>query len=359
MGTSPGASTAGIFLAAFALVLTGCGKSGNGTDSDAQANSLSGVADAESTELEDLFRDSMDFDVSDVRNGSTNCTDIVDRADVPALITKWPVELKSFLTGVLKKFPSQAMIKAALHGIYLVPNSALYDEQTKSTSAGLACDRGSDYKGLIFLNYDSVIRKRSRGQVDQWQNSTSVTGQYLTTVEGDAAAVTLMHEVFHTIDNKLFVHGTNDALQRRQSFLGQSWVGDKPRYERGSILALNDTASEGRELRRCRHTQSTGTMLTGAMEDAESMAEELRNLAENTNFIVPYTMASPSEDFAESLTVYYFGTYYRSWQKRTVAFEKKTLFVHDTERILDTKQQHKTKVCAAATMIFGNCRLGN
>lgn len=355
MGRFPKIQFTGFLLGVSAMLLPGCGGSRSGDSASGQSNSLAAVANVENSSLEDLFHDNLDFDIEDVRNGSTNCNDIIDNADVAGLMMKWPAEFKTFLAGVLKKFPSPQMIRASLHGIYLVPNSALYDELTKSTSAGLACDRGSDYKGLIFLNYDSMIRKRSRGPIDQWQNSSSVSNKFLTTLEGDAAAVTLMHEVFHTIDNKLFVHGTNDALQRRQAFLGQSWVGEKPRFDRGAILALRD--SEDLSGRRCRYTQSVSAALTTSRDDADALAEELRNLADNTNFIVPYTMASPSEDFAESLTVYYFGVYYRSWQKRTVTFEKKPIFVHDTEQILNTKQQHKTKVCAAAKMIFGDCRL--
>jgi hypothetical protein len=91
--------------------------------------------------------------------------------------------------------------------------------------------------------------------------------------------------------------------------------------------------------------------------DPMLLANELKDLQDRSNFIVPYSLASPAEDFAETLTVYYFGVYYQSWQKRTVSAGKQPLFVHDTEKILQTKTQHIDKTCAAAELIFDECKL--
>jgi hypothetical protein len=351
--TSP-STTAALFIAVSILVSCSdsSSESGNGN-----ANSLTGSSDAKGTVISDLFRDALDFNPQDVREGSTNCTDIIDNPDVAGLFLKWPDQLKTYLSDILDKFPSQQLIKAAVHGIYLVPNSAMYDPTTKTSSAGLACDRGSDFKGLIFLNYNSVVQKRSRLGVGDWQASQSISNAYISVTEGDAAAVTLIHELFHAIDNKLFQHGSPENLGKRHAFQSQSWIGDAPKYARGMILSLNEAGTGNAPARRCKHSGKTVLQLLGAREDAQGLAQELQDLQEKTNFIVPYTMASPSEDFAETLTVYYFGAYYRSWQKRVVSFEKQPIFIHDTEFIIKTKQQHKSKICAAANLVFGSCKL--
>lgn len=343
----------------------GCADSGtdhaNGTASNSLADNSS---DAKPTSISSLFKDTVDFDKSDVAAGSTNCTDITSKEDISGLIITWPEDLKIFLSEVLSSFPAQQLITASVHGIYLVPNSVLYDQVSKISTAGLACDRGSDYKGLIFLNYNSVVQKRSGKGIKVWQPTFSVSNKAINVSEGDAAAVTLIHEIFHAIDNKLFQHGSLDAFGRRQAFKNLSWLDEKPRASRGQILSLAEVSATGHsQARRCSHTLRADFSLTTATDakptaaEVKGLADELRNLADNSNFIVPYTLASPSEDFAETLTVYYFGAYLNNWQKRDVRLDGQSVYLHDTGAILQTKQQHKSKVCAAAKLVFGSCKL--
>lgn len=356
-----------IVLASFVSLLFFAGCSDPSTDSgnNAASNSLSeNASDAKPNSIISLFKDTIDFDKSDVESGATNCSDITGKENIAELMVPWPEDLKSFLTEVLDKFPAQQLVTASVHGIYLVPNSVLYDQISKISTAGLACDRGSDFKGLIFLNYNSVVHKRSGKGINVWQPTLSVSNKAIAVSEGDAAAVTLVHELFHAIDNKLFQHGSLDAFGRRQAFKNLSWLNEKPRATRGQILSLAAASNDGvLPARRCNHSHkpefSLATMETTkpTEEETKALAAELRNLADSSNFIVPYTLASPSEDFAETLTVYYFGAYLNNWQKRDVRFNSQSLYLHDTGTILQTKPQHKAKVCAAAKLVFGSCKL--
>lgn len=346
-------------------MFAGCSDSSSDSGNNATSNSLAdNSAEVKPTTIKDLFKNTADFDKKDIEAGSTNCTDITDNQEIAGLMVAWPDDLKSFLTEVLSTFPAQQLITASVHGIYLVPDSVLTDPASKISTAGLACDRGSDYKGMIFLNYNSVVQKRSIKGIQVWQPTMSVSNNAINVSEGDAAAVTLIHELFHAIDNKLFQHGSLEAFGRRQAFKNLSWLDEKPRATRGQILSLAATAIEGNSpARRCNHSHksevalTTGTSIKPTADEVKSLAAELKNLADNSNFIVPYTLASPSEDFAETLTVYYFGAYLNNWQKRDVRLEGQSVYLHDTGSILQTKQQHKAKVCAAAKLVFGSCKL--
>ncbi len=349
-------------LMRFGLLLFICAGCSNGDD-QAQDEEISSIFDINDTHqsnqlLDDLFHDTMQFTRDDLQTGSTNCTDILDEGHIEDRIITWPSEVKNYFLENLSKFPNPDLISQSVHGIYLVTDATLYDQKSKTTAAGLACDRGSDFKGIIFLNYNSVIKRRSSLGIGAWQETRSKTNKYIDIIEGDTASITLMHEIFHAIDIKLFMHGTPENLQKRENLKSKSWIGDEPIFKRGPIIALNgsDDASADSTDHRCTHPIHSGLSLT-AGSSAEELAAELKRLQEQTNFIVPYTMASPAEDFAETLTVYYFGVFHQSWQKRTVSFEKKPLFVHDTESILRTKKQHIDKTCALAKLVFGRCEL--
>jgi len=347
-----------------AFVFSICAACSNGNDESAESTSSSLDANEfiiGSTSHETLFHDKMQFTREDLISGSTNCSDILDENHIEDQIITWPPELKRYLIEVLEQFPRPDLVSESVHGIYLVTDAALVDQKSMTTAAGLACDRGIDYKGIIFLNYNSMMKKRMPQGVANWQNSRSKTNKFIEVKEGDTAAITLMHEIFHAIDVKMLMHGTPDNIQKRAHFKSRSWVGNVPKHRRGEILSLNDngntdsTASD----HRCRHPihfHSELNLITNG-SDPKSLAKELQNLQDQSNFIVPYTMASPAEDFAETLTVYYFGVFFQSWQKRTVSLENKPIFVHDTELILRTKKQQIDKACAAAQLVFGDCQL--
>jgi hypothetical protein len=284
---------------------------------------------------------------------------------------------------VLVAFPAVDKGVLSVFAIYLVAYEVLSDPGTKASAAGLACDRGTDYKGIIFLNVASFVGDRAEDGIGAWRNLRAVSSRHVLLEAGDNAAVTMIHEVLHAIDNKLLVNGTDEALRTaRGAAMEASWKTFlEPKYNRISRYSLAESntpaASKGTPVDQLRdglkgrgftcRTRGTGDDamgLTGATP--EKLAEELKYLAEQTNFIVPYAMASAAEDFAESLTVYYFGVYQDSWQTRTVYAHDirakgpdggQVLYKHDTAAILRTSKLQSTKACALATLVFGSCRL--
>jgi len=69
---------------------------------------------------------------------------------------------------------------------------------------------------------------------------------------------------------------------------------------------------------------------------AQQLADELRYLADETNFIVPYTMANAIEDFAETLTVYHFLVKHDKADRRRVYDQNLTQVAPETRRCSTT-----------------------
>jgi hypothetical protein len=376
-------------MLAFALSACGTSRAGEGQDGSTiseaddratlEAQQRNADALPEAPELDSYFKDEMDFTLDDLRTGATNCRDILKHENIREKLRPWPRELKTFLIDELERFPALGFMHQSLYGLYLVDGDVMTNPDT-GTAAGIACDRGQDLRGLVFLNYESFVEDRRKGS-GKWQDLRVVTNKFVLQEAGDNAAVTLIHEIIHTIDNKLFVHG-DDSLQRlRSKVFDMSWKSyTEPKAQRIGIFALADGAQRATTLdaglrafgHGCQRTraQDAATGENGvALADtatAESLAEDLRYLADETNFVVPYTMASAAEDFAESLTVYHFGLNRKSWQVRTV-FDRdirvtnyrdaKSLYRHDTSSVVRSNDEQKDKICALAELLFGECAL--
>jgi hypothetical protein len=320
-----------------------------------------------------LFKDGPDFAIKDLREGHTDCSDIIQRAAdrngnvVPDAFLPWPAELKAFLVAELEQFPARSTIFDSVAGYYLVKGKILYDGSPNNPTAGLACDRG-DHKGLIFLSERTFVTQRQGAGLGKWQEIDYTADQFVRVHSGDNAALTLIHESMHAIDTRHFRDG-NAGVARRAA-MEQSWVNaTTPRSNRIATLALDNGVKArlpNERGRACSWALTAGRNLSLAAGNrpptAKELADGLRYLAEKTNFIVPYTEANSAEDWAESLTVYYYGTLYRgldghgSWQRRVVKDGKKELYTADTERIAQ-QPQHVSKLCGLARLVFGRCAL--
>ena len=192
---------------------------------------------------------------------------------------------------------------------------------------------------------------------------------------GDNAAITLIHEIFHAIDNKLY-QGATSSEQRKLRLQAQnlSWGNNKPiypNYSKGLSLTgggdekgfVAPTPHFGCRLQKAYFVDADSKSLGLAPTPPQELADELQNLAESTNFIVPYSQVSQAEDFAESLAVYYFGAYKNSWQIRRVYAEDlskvpiKTanlLYKADTKAILKSVEIQREKICTLAKLVFGD-----
>lgn len=370
-------------LLALGLFALGCQESkDSGTGKTDDPNRGPDRGDEVDTEaaLGDLFKSEIEFTVSELTGGKTNCDDITRRSNLENDIKPWPKELKAFLVDTLLTMPITAQVLDSVFAIYLVREDALAGSDGEPAAAGLACDRGTDYKGVLFLNYDTFVSDRKARGIGEWQNLTSVQEKFIRLESGDNAAMTLVHEALHAIDNKLYVNGLDAAARSgRSAIFDLSWVEHtQPRFDRIDLLSLTDGASRPVDSGLVR--SGCGTRLKGEAPRAsgpsnglsltdepspQDLVGDLRYLATKTNFIVPYAMATAAEDFAESLTIYYFGAYLDSWQTRTVYDQdvregtegREALYRHSTKDIASKYDDQRAKLCKMAELVFASCEL--
>jgi len=93
------------------------------------------------------------------------------------------------------------------------------------------------------------------------------------------------------------------------------------------------------------------------------LVSEYKHLAENTNFISPYSFTNMFEDFAATLEVYYMGTRYpNGFPIRTVYAEEiikgyqgqEELYKYDMGQIASGSVAHKAKICAMAKAVLAD-----
>lgn len=363
-----------------AAALGGCQDASNNRSETGSEKSLSpdrgDGSDAAVTkaDVKALFLDKVAFTTPELTGGKTNCDDILRRADLASDIVPWPKELRDFLADQLFKTPIRTQINDSVFAIYLVKEDVLKDDTERAAAAGLACDRGTDYKGIIFLNASTFINDRQSKGVGVWQDLRSIQETHILFESGDNAVMTLFHEVVHAIDNKLFMNGIDDSLRiKRSEIFNLSWKSHtEPLYDRISVLSLTDGEVPSVVETGCR-TRSRGeimpepqTTLSLTAITGEKLGADLKYLAEKTNFIVPYATATAAEDFAESMTVYYYGVYENNWQNRTVYKENITdkgtgdatvVYAHKTKDIMKSVKAQKDKLCLMANLVFGACKL--
>lgn len=373
------------------LGLTGCtaptSRPGS-TNVNSYKSESAGVDALTRDETLSLFKDRETFqkdrilDVMSLGGARTNCETVTAKGtDLTDNIIPWPSDLKEFLASEIMDLPVgvRKLAGNSLDGIYLVSEESL-KASDGVIAAGLACDRGDNNKGLIFLNeYSFLTERQTRGSLGSFQSYSLIplSTPNLMIESGDNAAITLIHEIFHAIDNKLY-QGTRSSELRKLRLQAQnlSWSNNEslyPNYSRGLALALAvgeaglglkaSIPHFGCRLQKAYLVDSDSKPLGLAPVPPQELADELQNLAESTNFIVPYTQMSQSEDFAESLAVYYFGAYKKSWQVRKVYAEDlskvpiKTanlLYKADTKAILQSVDIQREKICTLAKLVFGD-----
>jgi hypothetical protein len=348
---------------------------GDSSNNDGEINNNSGSA-PDATTLS-FFKDRVDFTAAELTDGVSNCSFVTDKASrLSSLIIPWPDDLKEFLARELKnRFPLQASMSDFLAGMYLVKDE-LFDDATNSGDgggyAGLTCDRGKDNKGLIFLAEEILVNQRKKGGLGKWQSMQGVQYDYMLVEVPDQAFFTLVHEIFHAVDMKLFVQ-TKDtkSLQERDESIRLAWAEyDVPKWSRISMTTLKevDMLAAYRSARKkyplaCRaKNQLPGLQLKDYT--AQEIKTELSHLKNDTNFLVPYAMVNAAEDYAETMAAYVVGSSAKQWDKRIVYSQPigdtlsglTEIYRHDSGDIIKTSSKHRDKMCFFAEMTFGgNC----
>lgn len=375
--------TAQALTFAMAFALLGCGasesereKNGGEKGKGSAIEETTGTDDTSSLgqSLTSLFRDEIDFEIADL-DGDIPCTPVEDRkSTVKNETVAWPAELRRFIVSYMKTMPIAEKLPEAIHGFYLVESKVLEQDV-----GGIACFRASVKKGAIFVNVRHAVDLREETGIGTYSQAEGVSDTYVLLEMRDLAASTIVHEAMHAVDFKFYQFGAAGEVKKREDLFDLSWAEyDKPKdAEKISILALNDAPAEGhataqlaagrRTYRGCPIRSYTGNGYGLTAASATKLAEELKYLAEDTNFIVPYTMANAIEDFAESLTVYHFLTRYEKADRRRVYDQDLTkvapedatlLYDADVIKIVEENAKQKSKLCEFAEIVFEEaCKL--
>jgi hypothetical protein len=346
------------------------------------------------SDIQGLFKTSAEFAeqrvLQGVSRGRSSCKTITSKGSaIAAGILPWPAELKEFLTDLLDELPTNSedpkkglryRAFRSINSVFLVSKEVLQADDG-TMAAGLACDLGETNEGILFLNEFSFVTDRIENGLKSRKTYSVIPSPHLVIKSPDNAAVTFIHEVFHALDNKFFKDPQNiQEFDLRKEITGLSWLNNRePRYRtvEGLDLVETDDGTNGPDQRSYRGCRPVNTLTLKSSEffgladsSPEEVANRLQTLQSKTNFIVPYTQANPSEDFAESLAVYYFGKYNASgergfgqngWQRREVYRDdlrkaqpraSRILQVYDTQTILSEYPLQRTKICKLASLVF-------
>jgi hypothetical protein len=365
--------------------LLACGSAENATGRKTPAVADDGGDDSGSTgadkpkdaALLDYFRDDVDFTAAQLEAGASNCSYLTDKAGrLDELVIPWPDDLKNFMAAQLEaNFPLAGKLDTFLHGLYLVKDETFLDESGDDLGiGGLTCDRGEDNKGLLFLSESVFVTQRLEEGLGTWQTLQAVQYDYLLLEVPDQAFFTLVHELFHAVDTKMFYRTTDqDALAKREESILLAWKDfDTPKWDAITMTTLRgvDVLGEYWAARKkyplaCR---AKAARLPLGLQDytANEIKTELSHLKNDTNFLVPYTMANAAEDFAETLAAYVVGSRTSKWDLRVVYDQPITdtldgltaIYTHDSGEIIRTSAPHREKMCFFAEMSLDeDCRV--
>lgn len=355
------------------------GSGGSSSRSALQARKATAGPVPTRAEIMGLFKDKDNFRNEDtlpgLKSGRTSCATILNREKaMMGSILPWPKDLKDFLADQLEGLPAEGGLSAKAFGslaaVYLVKKEILTGSDG-SMAAGLACDLGGSNLGVLFLNEVTFVEERQAKGLRTFQGFSAVPRPHLLIKTGDNAAITFIHEVFHAVDNKYFRDAANEQVFRaRREVIDLSWkASGESRFTSFEALDLagGHTPAARQAVvspRGCRAQFDALNLVDGGVgQTPEAVRASLSALAETTNFIVPYAQENWSEDFAESLAVYYFGIYQKSWQRREVYLEdlRKTpdparrtaIYIADTKAILRVQELQRAKMCALVELVFG------
>lgn len=318
-------------------------------------------------DMQELFLDSVSFEKSEFSYVG-GCDNLFKDVDFPKELHAWPAKLKQELVQTLVDFNQGKMISESIRAYYLInaqtmAGASAVDSDDPAGAAGLFCPGKDGAKGMVFLSYKTFVTDASL------DSEIGLSSSYTTSDQGvPYHYATLIHESLHAIDFKFFIGAkTGDYLGDRLAASKLSWnTYDDSKYNSISVMALADASTlpgVGRKFEPCIWSKTfySRNIGFGLTADARTEAADLKYMATKTNYIAPYTMANGNEDFAESLTIYYFGTRAKKWPKwRTYDQDltvntpdpSKLIYTFDAGRVIKTSKAHRKKLCALAELIF-------
>lgn len=329
------------------------------TKGGGSTENASGQSSVPEEELARLFRDKPDFKKGDL-DPITACDTLLKNVDLKDAVHPWPKKLKKMAIEALKVFPVQEEVLAAVHGFYMIDGEAIKGDLPNG-AAGVACSRAKDAMGLILFDHTNFSGNYTPEDGAFHTSSDHVVND----IAGDLFIITFIHEMMHSIDRKHYQTLAGEFSRPRETLMTQSWTSFEDRkYKDISIFALADNAKphvhRGLACSRGQWILPPEPAFALAAS-AQTDADGLEYLEKKTNHIAPYTMTNPLEDFAETLTIYYFGTRFDAWPSwkaydvdlnEEAPEESKLLYSFETDKVIKTSKKHRTKMCKYAAQVF-------
>ena len=314
-----------------------------------------------SDEILFLFKEDADIDPVDLDGGTTRCLSLGTADTFADAVEPWPTGLRALLASELEKFPEFDLVEGAVEGIYLAKASLLTrpGSTTAGTVGGIMCDTDDDERGYVFINYDLAVTKRKNsGPLHVYQPYSGILGPHEFSSQGDITVYTMIHEIFHAIDLTYF-SSDSDEYADRIEIAEMAWSDPVTSiFETVDIFAHADGDT---------HTHTHDCIGSHGMflvpETPEELEAAYRHLAEETNYITPYSQANHFEDFADTLSNWYFleiydeklvRTVYSSDLLSTLPADADILYTFDTAEILEESTDHREKMCAMVNLVFSD-----
>ena len=339
-----------------------------------------------------FFKDKIDFNIEDVKNGKV-CGSV--KNDKVSFIYKtWPNNLKKFLSSEISKFEYIKLISPHLEGVYLV-------EMVPNMALGLTCHDAKTNKYVVFFNNDLAVANRDYTNVDvkSYIVDGRQNGSPFLESRGDGALHTLIHEMFHVLDLALYWDNFADLMggkkpndsqkaEVRRHFYETTWktptqsVFENVLQPGSSAVSLPTNQAENLSLAGATsldkgrifssklkdHIETTIAAKNersqlinldddNASQNVSNFEFRLKNIEDKTNFTSDFATGNFIEDFAVTLAHYYIGTRYNIWEKYEF-FAPLKPYIFTPKNILGRDSLQRQKTCELVKSVLNeSCRL--
>lgn len=293
---------------------------------------------------------------------------------------KWPAELKTFLAKKMGDFKATDKILQHLSGLYLADSK---DSAGQSLIAGLVCGvDGIATRVPLIIDYETMVTSRKKhGALNKvTKYLLHEKGQekisYIVGDEGDFGLQTLFHELMHIYDlvyipqsataEERAAHKEANRIAWKSMTEDKHGIVDTYGLTGFALAAAEPSPSQillecSKRRRQKPHRSSEGMSLTADDDPFKRDSNDgafHKLLIEKTSFINQYSSTNQSEDFAESVAIYFTGTRYSDWPSKVYYdFDKNDrrteVFDFDAEYVAKNSSRHRKKMCAFAKYVLG------
>ena len=370
-------------------ILNGCvqaeEKPQKATDADKVIDSELEKTDDESQEEEDSESTStfvLDIDKVFLDKASSDdkalIKDCAESLAFPSTTTVvWPNELKVFLGKELKRLTAAEKILKHVSGIYLIDTTGAEDFPVV---AGVVC--GADpalEKVPVVMDLKMMTTDRKKhGSINKivkylTYEKGEEDNSYIVGHDGDFGVQTLIHELMHVYDlvympnsddKKLIAaHKAANAIAWKTLSDDKHGVVDK--FGLTGFGLTDEEPTQAQVLYNCSKNRKHRPLTYSDAQKGLSLNDDPFKRDGNSgelhkflSFINQYSSTNRTEDFAETVTIYFAGTRYKDWPERTYydfdsQGKRSLIYKFDAKDTATDSKLHRKKMCEFAKYVLG------